>query len=136
MGILAAVPSVADGTTALAPSFAAPTVLGRVAEEPEDREERPTSQAQQPQSREEPEDRDERRRWWEVSDTIKVALIGAVALLIAGLGTAIWTTHATENAQDSAQRAALEQQRTSFQQQRALADRDELRGLLDEAAAA
>lgn len=62
--------------------------------------------------------------------------IGAVALLIAGLGTAIWTTHATENAQDSAQRAALEQQRTSFQQQRALADRDELRGLLDEAAAA
>jgi hypothetical protein len=80
--------------------------------------------------RKEPKSR-EQRRWWEVSDTIKVALIGAVAIV----GTAFWTTHATQDAQDSAQRAALEQQRLSFQQQQALTDRDELRKVLDEAAA-
>jgi hypothetical protein len=79
------------------------------------------------------ESRDEkdRRRSWEVPVTVQVALIGAVAVL----GAAFWTSHATQHAQDSAQRAALDQQRLSFGQQRALADREALRNILDEAAA-
>jgi hypothetical protein len=62
--------------------------------------------------------------------------IGVLGAVIASLGSAIWTSHATQNAQESAQRAALKQQITSFQQQRAIADRDELRSVLDQAAAA
>jgi type II secretory pathway pseudopilin PulG len=58
------------------------------------------------------------------------ALIAALAAL-----AGVWLSSRTsEKTQASAQRAALDQQKQSFQQQQTLADRNELRTVLDQAA--
>src|SRR5437762_11905369 len=72
----------------------------------------------------------EPRRWWPPSDAVAASAITALPAIAVALIT-LW---ATASSQNSAERAALQQQRLTFSQQRALDDRHELRNVLDAAA--
>lgn len=69
-----------------------------------------------------------------MSATVKAALIGALASVVLGLGAVAINSYSTNNAQESAQEAALKQQRENFRQERALTDRNDLRKSFEAAA--
>jgi hypothetical protein len=70
------------------------------------------------------------------SDAVRAALITAVATVVITLGGIAINSCATNDAQESAQRAALKQQALAFRNQRAVANRRDLRRVLDEAGVA
>jgi len=57
------------------------------------------------------------------SDAVRAALITAAATVVVTLGGIAINSCATNNAQESAQRAALKQQASAFRNQRAIANR-------------